>query len=65
MKTENSFSVGFVKVSCRGASLVKNTVIKNLPANVGDSFDPWSGKITHDMGQLSLYTTATELVLYS
>lgn len=40
-------------------------MVKNLPAKVGDSFDPWSGKTTHDMGQLSPCTSATELVLYS
>ena len=25
----------------------------------GHGFDPWSGKIPHDAGQLSLYTTST------
>ena len=28
-------------------------------------FDPWSGKIPHAKGQLSLHTIATEPVLYS
>ena len=35
-------------------------VVKNLPANAGDRFDPWSGKIPHAAEQLSLWPTATE-----
>ena len=36
-------------------------VLKNPPANAGGyRFDPWSGKIPHALGQLSLCTTTTE-----
>ena len=36
-------------------------VVKNLPANAGDTgFDPWSRKIPHAMGQLNHYTTTNE-----
>ena len=41
-------------------------VVKNLPANVGDhGFSPWSGKISHAAGQLSLCATRTEPTLWS
>ena len=33
------------------------SVVKNPPANAGEQFNPWSGKIPHTMEQLSLCTT--------
>ena len=33
---------------------------ENLPANAGDRFNPWSGKIPHALGQLSPCTTTIE-----
>ena len=39
------------------------TVVKNPPANAGNTGSPWSGKIPHAMEQLSLCTTTTEPVL--
>ena len=36
-------------------------VVKNLPTNAGTRFDPWSGKIPHAEGQLSVYTATTEV----
>ena len=38
-------------------------VLKNLPANAGDRFEPWSGKIPHAVEQLSPCTTTTEPAL--
>ena len=35
-------------------------VVENPPANAGDGFEPWSGKIPHAAEQLSLCTTTTE-----
>ena len=32
-------------------------VVKNLPANAGNNFHPWSRKIPHATGQLSPATT--------
>ena len=40
-----------------------STVEKNLPASVGDRFDPWSRKISYTSEQLSLWTTTTKLAL--
>ena len=37
-------------------------VVKNLLANAGDR-DPWSGKISHAVEQLSPCATTTELTL--
>ena len=39
-------------------------MVKNPPANVGDAFDPWSGKIPQAMEQPSLSPTATARVLH-
>ena len=41
------------------------SVVKNLPANTGDSFNPWSWKIPHVTEQLSPCTTTIEPVLSS
>ena len=36
-------------------------MVKNLPANAGDTgFDPWSGKTLHALELLSLRVTTTE-----
>ena len=36
-------------------------MVKNLPTNAGDTgFDPWSRKVPHAIGQLSLEATTTE-----
>ena len=40
-------------------------VVKNPPANAGDVFKPWSGKIPHATEQLSPCATSTERMLYS
>ena len=40
-------------------------MVKNPPANAGDRFYPWPGKIPHAMGQLSPCTAATEPLLQS
>ena len=46
----------------QGASLVV-LVLKNPPANAGGhGFDPWSGKIPHAYGRLSLCTAAAETI---
>ena len=37
-------------------------VVKNPPANAGDGFNPWSGKIPHAAEQLSPCATTTEPV---
>ena len=36
-------------------------VVKNPPANAGDRFDPWSGKIPHATSHLSLCAATTEV----
>ena len=41
------------------------TVVKNPPANAGDRFEPWSGKIPHAAEQLSPCATTTEPALQS
>ena len=38
-------------------------MVKNLPANAGDEFDPWWGKIPHALEQLSQCSTTIEPVL--
>ena len=38
-------------------------VIGNSPANAGDMFNLWSGKIPHATEQLSPHTTTTEPVV--
>ena len=38
-------------------------MVKNLPADAWDRFDPWSGEILHAVEQLSPCTTTTEPVL--
>ena len=41
-------------------------MVKNLPANAGDTgFNPWSGKIPHATEQLSPCATTTEPALWS
>ena len=37
------------------------SVVKNLPANAGDEFDPWPGKIPHAAEQLSLCATTIDI----
>ena len=44
------------------AGLQGSAVVRSLPANAGDSFDRWSGKIPHAPEQLSACTTTTECV---
>ena len=39
------------------------SVVKNLPANLGDGFDPWSGKNAHATEQPSSGSITTEPVL--
>ena len=41
----------------------RGTVVKNLPANAGDTGSSWSGKIPHAAEQLSPCATTTEPVL--
>lgn len=36
------------------------SVMRSLPANSGDSFDPWSGKIPSAVGQLSPWSRTRE-----
>lgn len=36
---------------------------KNLPAKVGDRFDPWSGKLPHALEQLRLSAATAKPVL--
>ena len=38
-------------------------MVKIPPANAGDRFHPWPGKIPHAVENLSLGATATESVL--
>ena len=40
------------------------SVVKNLPANAGDTFDPWSGKILQASEQLGPCATTTKPVLW-
>ena len=40
-------------------------MVRNLPANEGDGFDPWSGKIPHTTEQQILCATTFEFVLWS
>ena len=42
-----------------GTGFPGGLVVKNPPANPGDEFDPWSRKIPHATGQLSLGATTT------
>ena len=37
------------------------SVVKNLPSNAGDRFNPWSGKIPHAVEQLSPFTATVQL----
>ena len=39
------------------------SVVKNLPVNAGDSFDPWGRNFPHVVEQLSLWATTMEPVL--
>ena len=48
----------YFKVGMNGGS-----VVKNLPANAGDSFDPWDRNFPHVVEQLSLWATTMEPVL--
>ena len=40
-------------------------LVKNLPANAGEGFNPWSRKISHAMGQLKPGTATTGPTLWS
>jgi len=40
------------------------SVVKNLPANAGDGFNLWTGRIPHAAEQLSPCSTTTEPVLW-
>ena len=58
---ENRFWVAdftFHKISERG--FPGGAVVENLPANAGDTFEPWSGKIPHAAEQLGPWATITE-----
>ena len=47
-----------VKTDWMGASLVAQSVVKNLPANAGGTgSNPWSGKIPYASEQLSPWAT--------
>ena len=48
------------KEKCKTLGFPESSEVKNLPANAGDKFDPWSRKIPHASGQLSLCATTTE-----
>ena len=48
------------KEKCKTLDFPESSEVKNLPANAGDKFDPWSRKIPHASGQLSLCATTTE-----
>ena len=36
------------------------SMVKNLPTNEEDGFDPWFGKIPYTVGQLNLPVTTSE-----
>ena len=55
-------SLNLYHQACR-ALCPGGSVVKNLPANAGDEFDPWWGKIPHALEQLSQCSTTIEPVL--
>ena len=59
----HSFAPVFILKKYYGEGFPGVSVVKNLPDNAGDMFDPWSRKIPHASKQLSPSTTTTEPVL--
>ena len=53
------FAIGF-NLKSQALGFPVGSVVKNLPANAGDSFNPWSRKIPHAIEQISPCTTTTE-----
>ena len=53
----------FIKAQVPGG-FPGGSVVKNLPANAGDTFDPWSGKILQASEQLGPCATTTKPVLW-
>ena len=55
--------VNYISIKNNFGDFPGGTVVKNLPANGGHGFNPWSGKIPHDAEQLSPCATTTEPAL--
>jgi len=53
------FAIGF-NLKSQALGFPGGSVVKNPPANAGDSFNPWSRKIPHAIEQISPCTTTTE-----